>query len=146
VAQPFVDSRSWYRAEPALAAQRTLVLVDGPSHGGSQPAQQRFALDDCAVAAGEILDQLGMTAPVDWVGSAWGGHVGWVLAASQPGRIRALVTMASPVSALTTAERRRIGPLVVLYGLPLDHTARRNQCHPRNCSPPRRSSPTRRSC
>jgi hypothetical protein len=29
---------------------------------------------------------------------------------------------------------------------PLDHTARRNQCHPRNCSPPRRSSPTRRSC
>ena len=29
---------------------------------------------------------------------------------------------------------------------PLDHTARRNQCHTRNCSPPRRSSPTRRSC
>src|SRR5450755_4326765 len=77
----FVDSRSWYRVEPALAAQRTLVLIDGPSHGGSQPARQRFTLDDCAVAAGEILDQLGMTAPVDWVGSAWGGHVGMVLAA-----------------------------------------------------------------
>jgi pimeloyl-ACP methyl ester carboxylesterase len=113
----FVDSRSWYRVEPALAGQRTLVLIDGPSHGGSQPARQRFTLDDCAVAAGEILDQLGITRPVDWLGSAWGGHVGIVLAASQPGRVRSLVTMASPVSALTTAERRRVVPLVVLYGL-----------------------------
>jgi pimeloyl-ACP methyl ester carboxylesterase len=113
----FVDSRNWYRVEPALAAQRTLVLIDGPSHGKSQPAQRRFTLDDCAVAAGEVLDQLAITEPVDWVGSAWGGHVGMVLAVSQPKRIRSLVTMGSPVAALSAAERRRIVPLVVAYGL-----------------------------
>ncbi len=111
----FVDSRSWYRVEKALAGQRTLVLIDGPSHGGSQPARQLFTLADCAAAAGEILDQLGVTGPADWVGSAWGGHVGMVLAAGQPERIRSLVALASPVHALTAAERRRIVPLVGLY-------------------------------
>ncbi len=111
----FVDSRSWYRVEPALARQRTLVLLDGPSHGGSQPASRRFTLTDCAAAAGEVLDQLDVTTPVDWVGSAWGGHVGMVFAADQPRRTRSLVTLASPVHALTLAERRRIVPLVGLY-------------------------------
>jgi pimeloyl-ACP methyl ester carboxylesterase len=111
----FVDSRSWDPVTPALAQQRTLVLVDGPSHGSSQPARRRFTLADCAAAAGEVLDQLGVTAPVDWVGSAWGGHVGMVFAADQPQRTRSLVTLASPVRALTPAERRRIIPLVGLF-------------------------------
>jgi pimeloyl-ACP methyl ester carboxylesterase len=111
----FVDSRSWSRVEPALAQQRTLVVIDGPAHGGSQPASRRFTLADCAAAAGEVLDQLGVTTPVDWVGSAWGGHVGMVFAADQPQRTRSLVTLASPVHALTPAERRRSVPLVGLY-------------------------------
>jgi pimeloyl-ACP methyl ester carboxylesterase len=113
----FVDSRSWYRVETALAGQRTLVLIDGPSHGGSQPARQLFTLEDCAAAAGEILGQLGVTAPVDWVGSAWGGHVGMVFAAGQPQRIRSLAAIGSPVHALAARERLRIVPLVGLYRL-----------------------------
>ena len=113
----FVDSRSWYRVEAALASQRTLVLIDGPSHGGSQPARQLFTLENCAAAAGQILGQLGVTGPADWVGSAWGGHVGMVLAAGQPQRIRSLVTLASPVHALAARERLRIVPLVGLYRL-----------------------------
>jgi pimeloyl-ACP methyl ester carboxylesterase len=113
----FIDSQGWYRVEPALSAQRTLVLIDGPSHGGSQPARRRFTLDDCAAAATEVLDQLGFTEPVDWVGSAWGGHVGMALAISQPERVRSLVTLGSPVSALSAAERHHIVPLVVAYAL-----------------------------
>lgn len=108
-------ARNWSRVEPALARQRTLVLVNGPSHGGSQPASRRFTLADCAAAAGEVLDQLGVTAPVDWVGSAWGGHVGMVFAAEWPQRARSLVALASPVHAPSPAGRRRIVPLVELY-------------------------------
>jgi pimeloyl-ACP methyl ester carboxylesterase len=113
----FVDSRSWYRVEAALASQRTLVLIDGPSHGDSQPARRLFSLQDCAASADQILGQLGVTEPADWVGSAWGGHVGMVLAADQPERIRSLVAIASPVHALAARERLRIVPLVGLYRL-----------------------------
>ncbi len=81
----FVDSLSWQGVEPALARLRTLVLIDGPSHGGSEPAQHEFSLEDCARAAVEVLVELGIDEPVDWVGNAWGGHVGIVLAASEPG-------------------------------------------------------------
>src|SRR5450755_1192407 len=102
----FVDSRSWYRVEPALARQRTLVLIDGPSHGGSEAARRLFTLTDCADAAAEVLGQLAVTAPVDWVGSAWGGHVGMVFAARQPQRTRSLTALASPARALTSAECR----------------------------------------
>ena len=59
----FVDSRSWSGVEPALAQQRTLVLIDGPGHGGSQPARRHFTLVDCAAAAAEVLDQLELTVP-----------------------------------------------------------------------------------
>jgi pimeloyl-ACP methyl ester carboxylesterase len=113
----FVDSRSWWRVEDALGRQRTLVLVDGPSHGGSQPAARTFTLADCAVAAEGVLDHLEVSGPVDWVGNAWGGHVGMTFAARRPERTRSLMTLASPVAALTAAERRRILPLVGIYRL-----------------------------
>jgi pimeloyl-ACP methyl ester carboxylesterase len=51
------------------------------------------------------------------VGNAWGGHVGLVFAAQEPERCRSLVTIGTPVRALTPAERRRIVPLVALYRL-----------------------------
>ena len=111
----FVDSSSWERVLVPLAQQRTLVVVDGPSHGGSEPATQLFTLDDCATAAGQILDHLDVAQPVDWVGNAWGGHVGIVVAATQPARIRSLVTIGTPAAALTARERRNIRPLVTLY-------------------------------
>jgi pimeloyl-ACP methyl ester carboxylesterase len=111
----FIDSRNWCRVEEALAQQRTLVMIDGPSHGGSEPARRLFTLADCAAAAEEVLGQLGMATPVDWVGNAWGGHVGIVFAAERPERTRSLVMLASPVHALRPAERRRSALLVGLY-------------------------------
>jgi pimeloyl-ACP methyl ester carboxylesterase len=111
----FVDSTSWDRVCGALAESRTLILVDGPSHGLSASWRQRFSLRDCADAAGQVLDHLDLGMPVDWVGNAWGGHVGIVFAESQPDRIKSLVTVGTPVQALTAAERRNIVPLVALY-------------------------------
>jgi pimeloyl-ACP methyl ester carboxylesterase len=111
----FVDSTSWDRVRVGLAKSRTLILVDGPCHGSSEPWHQRFSLLDCADAAGQVLNQVDLGVPVDWVGNAWGGHVGIVFAQSQPAHIKSLVTIGTPVQALTRAERRNIVPLVALY-------------------------------
>ena len=42
-----------------------------------------------SAAAEQALDRLGLTEPVDWVGNAWGGHVGIRLATRTP-RLRTL--------------------------------------------------------
>jgi pimeloyl-ACP methyl ester carboxylesterase len=111
----FVDSRSWDAVTPALSPLRRLILIDGPSHGPSQPAPRLFTLADCASAAVEILDTLDIATPVDWVGNAWGGHVGMIFAAVHPARTRSLITFANPVTPLTPAERRRFVPLIATY-------------------------------
>jgi pimeloyl-ACP methyl ester carboxylesterase len=113
----FVDSTSWDRMVDGLARYRRLILIDAPSHGASAPAHRRFTLGDCADAAGDVLDHLEVRSPVDWVGNAWGGHVGIMVAASKTSRVRSLIAIGTPVRALTPAERRRIVPLVAAYRL-----------------------------
>jgi pimeloyl-ACP methyl ester carboxylesterase len=67
-------------------------------------------------AAGEALDGLGIDEPVDWFGNAWGGHVGILLAVTQPQRVRTLTTIGTPVPALTNRFRwTKAWPLVALY-------------------------------
>jgi pimeloyl-ACP methyl ester carboxylesterase len=113
----FVDSTTWHLLRDELAQDRRLIIIDGPCHGGSEATAHGFTVQDCAEAAGQVLDHLGVVEPVDWVGNAWGGHVGIMFAATQPTRCRSLVTIGTPIRALTRAERRRIVPLVVLYRL-----------------------------
>lgn len=111
----FVDSTTWVRVRQSLAATRRLVIVDGPAHGHSAAPQGPFTLDDCAGAALDVLGHLGIDEPVDWVGNAWGGHVGITFAAANPGHCRSLATIGTPVHALTAPERRQISMLVPLY-------------------------------
>lgn len=111
----FVDSTTWHRVRAPLAAERQLVLIDGPNHGGSPPVRCPFTLDDCARAAADVLDHLGIGEPVDWLGNAWGGHVGIVFAAGHPERCRSLIAIGAPVHALGDADRRRIRLLAALY-------------------------------
>jgi pimeloyl-ACP methyl ester carboxylesterase len=114
----WVDSRSWGSLVDSLGAQRRLVIIDGPGYGRSDPIHRDFTLDDCAHAAGEIIDQLGISEPVDWVGNAWGGHVGITLAADQPHRLRSLVTIAAPLLPVGAWQRlTQTYPLAVLYRL-----------------------------
>ena len=113
----FVDSRSWNRVRAPLGQSRRLFMIDGPSHEGSAPVTRRFTLDECAGAALDVLDHLEITEPVDWVGNAWGGHVGVLFAAAHPERCRSLVTIGTPVHALGALERLRIGAMVSLYRL-----------------------------
>ncbi|MBO9626678.1 MAG: alpha/beta fold hydrolase [Microbacterium sp.] len=111
----YVDDGSWDRVAPALRAERTLVRITGPGHGGSEARRAPYTLDDCAAAAVEVLDALGLSGPVDWVGNAWGGHTGIVLAAADPGRVRSLAAFNAPVQALSPQEAKGPRLLVALY-------------------------------
>jgi pimeloyl-ACP methyl ester carboxylesterase len=111
----FVDERSWDRVTAGLGADRQLVLVTGPGHGESTDPGRRYSLRECARAAVEVLDALGVATPVDWVGNAWGGHVGVLVATAEPDRVGSLVTIGSPVAALSTHERLRMRTLLVAH-------------------------------
>ncbi len=111
----FVDSTTWERVREPLSGDRRLILIDGPSHGGSPGPGRIFTLDECAGAAADVLTHLGVEGPVDWVGNAWGGHVGLLLAAASPDRVRSLITIGTPVKALSSAERPKLTALVTLY-------------------------------
>lgn len=113
----FVDERSWDRVIAQLSQDRRLVLITGPGHGESGDPHRRYDLLQCARAAAEVIDALGVADPVDWLGNAWGGHVGLRFAAAYPGRIRSLVTIGTPVQALATAERVRTGFLLLVHRL-----------------------------
>jgi pimeloyl-ACP methyl ester carboxylesterase len=116
----FTDSRSWDRVVDGLRSHRTLVLLDGYGFGGSDDLAQVRPdfIGDCARAAAAAVLAVQRTladGPVDWLGSAWGGHVGIHLAATRPELIRTLVTVSSPVHAPSPAMRRQVRALLPLY-------------------------------
>lgn len=112
----FIDSTSWSLLRPALARQRRLIIVDGPGHGRSGYPDRNYSIADCASAALEVLAAQGVSGPIDWVGNAWGGHIGITFAADYPDRCRTLVTIGTPVHSLTRSERlTQIYPLLAGY-------------------------------
>ena len=98
-----------------MARDRRLLIVDGPGHGVSSHAGRRYSLDDCAAAATELLAALDIREPVDWLGNAWGGHVGVVFAATWPDRCRTLATFGTPIEAYGRSERILFRMLLVVY-------------------------------
>ena len=58
---------------------------------------------------------MGVAEPVDWLGNAWGGHVGLRFAVAYPGEIRSLVTLGTPVQALSATERLRTRTLLLAH-------------------------------
>ena len=76
----FVDSTSWIGVVPLLQRERTLLLVDGPGWGASDPLSGTHRMSEAVRAAAEVVERLSPGQPVDWVGNGWGGHVGMELA------------------------------------------------------------------
>ena len=113
----FVDDRSWNGLLDDLAKVRRLVVITGPGHGASADPGRRYSMDECAQAARTILDVIGIDGAVDWVGNAWGGHVGVVFAARWPDRCRSLVMIGAPLHALGRYGYTRISLLNKAYHL-----------------------------
>jgi pimeloyl-ACP methyl ester carboxylesterase len=112
----FVDSRSWGPLVDMLARDRTVYTIDGPSHGKSEAVGRDFTFEELVVAAEQALDRLGLTEPIDWVGNAWGGHIGIRLATADRPRLRTLTTIGTPVQGFTLGEKLTKGwPLVEIY-------------------------------
>jgi pimeloyl-ACP methyl ester carboxylesterase len=112
----FVDSRSRGPLVDILARDRTVYTIDGPSHGKSEAVHRDFTFDECVTAAEQALDRLGLSEPVDWVGNAWGGHVGIRLAAADRPRVRTLTTIGTPIQGFTLGEKlTKAWPLVEMY-------------------------------
>ena len=113
----FVDERSWSRIEADLVGERRLVLITGPGHGSSGDPGRRYTMAECAAAGTRVLDELGVDGPVDWVGNAWGGHVGLIFAATWPARCRTLVTVGTPVHSYRWRGRAEVRVLLLAYRL-----------------------------
>lgn len=113
----FIDERSWQRVTGELARDRRLIVITGPGHGQSGDPGRRYTLRDCARAAVDVADALGANEPVDWVGNAWGGHVGVLVATAYPHRVASLVMIGTPVQDLNVAERRRMRLLLGAHRL-----------------------------
>ncbi|WP_299571965.1 alpha/beta hydrolase [uncultured Williamsia sp.] len=115
----FVDSRSWDRVAPLIAA-RPLYLVDGPSSGSSDPLRAAADIPACARAATTVVDAIRSSTGadrVDWLGTAWGGHVGMELAATRPDLVRSLVAISAPTFPIPPALRAKVRLLLPLYRL-----------------------------
>ena len=116
----FTDSRSWARVVDDLATRRTLVLVDGWSFGKSEdlPHDVDDIIEHCTRAAAHVVAQVQAElhpGPVDWLGSAWGGHVGLQLAAVRADLVRSLVTVSTPLQPASPSMRRQVRALVPVY-------------------------------
>lgn len=98
---PQLDPHRWSRAWPQPAPN---PAPPGP-----------FTLADCADAAADVLAALDIREPVDWLGSAWGGHVGVFFAGAYPHACRTLITIASPIHALPRPRRRAVRLAYVLH-------------------------------
>lgn len=108
----FVDGHTFDRMIPALTRDRRLVIVDGPGLGCSDPLDHRTSIDEAAGAALEVITALD-AGPVDWLGNAFGGHVGLKLA-RQDGPLRSLVAVSAPTEPIDDALRRQIRTLLPL--------------------------------
>jgi pimeloyl-ACP methyl ester carboxylesterase len=114
----FVDSRSWDGIVDVLARTRSVYTIDGPSHGKSDGVRRDFTFDECVTAAVQVLDELGLAEPADWVGNAWGGHVGIRLAAAATPRLRTVTTIGTPIQGFTGKQKlMQAWPLLLAYRL-----------------------------
>jgi pimeloyl-ACP methyl ester carboxylesterase len=100
--------------EPAKAPKGFGWLRHCRSGRAPQPSAD-FDVDDCAEAATDVLGAVGVLKPVDWLGNAWGGHVGLMLAAKLPDWCRSVTTISTPVQALSRCQRMTTVPMVWAY-------------------------------
>jgi 3-oxoadipate enol-lactonase len=106
----------WSAAADHFSAQRQVILVDPPGHGGSEKLTAPFIFDDCARVIVDILDSLGLPR-THFVGNSWGGMIGGTFAAIYPDRIGHAVLMNCTGSAASARQKLEYGFLLRLAKL-----------------------------
>lgn len=91
----FVDTHTFDPLIPYLTEARRLVLIDGPGLGGSDPLRRLTSITEVVDAVRDAFLALEIDEPVDFVGNAFGGHIGYKLA-RDPGLLRSLVAVSAP--------------------------------------------------
>ncbi len=109
----FVDSHSWDRLVPLLPQGRRYVVVDPPGLGLSQALERPSNITDAADSAIDLLNEMHVDGPVDWLGNAFGGHVGYKLG-TRTGVLRSLIAVSSPTEPIPASLRRQITLLLPL--------------------------------
>jgi pimeloyl-ACP methyl ester carboxylesterase len=104
----FVDGSSWGYLLPALLPGRRLLVVDAPGWGRSGRLRRGAGAAEVLAAAREVVRALSPDGPVDWVGSGWGGRVGFELAAGSPDLVRSLVAAMADPAPMPAEERRAV--------------------------------------
>ena len=90
----------------SVVSNHEVVLVEGPSHGRSEPWRRAFTIEQCADAWVQALDAQGITEPAVFCGLSWGSMVALRVALRHPERVRGLFLM----STIATGPRPRFVP------------------------------------
>jgi 3-oxoadipate enol-lactonase len=104
----FTDRRMWDDQVAALrtAGWRTLAL-DPPGHGQSPGPGHAFKMDECAEAAVQVLDGVGVSTAVVALGTSWGGMIVPRIALRAPDRVRGMVLFNTTAESARPFERVR---------------------------------------
>lgn len=100
----------WSAQMEHFATSHTVVAIDPPGHGGSEPLSAGFGFGDCARTVEQILDGLGFGA-AHFVGNSWGGMIGATFAATSPERALSCVLMNCTASPAGRRQRIEYGLL-----------------------------------
>ena len=113
----------WRHAAPLLARRRTVVTLDVPGFGASEPAGPGFELDEVADEVLRGLRAAGVGEPFELVGHSMGAAVALTLAGAAPDSVRSLV-LVSPAGLrpLPSLAANGLGVLAAAY-VPLRRAA-----------------------
>jgi 3-oxoadipate enol-lactonase len=101
----------WAAQADHFGAERQVILVDPPGHGGSQKLTGTFTFDDCARCIVDILDGLGVER-THFIGNSWGGMIGGTFAAMHSDRVGRSVLMNCTASAAGARQKFEYGFLL----------------------------------
>jgi len=92
-----MDGNLWAAQAAYFADRFTVLVVDPPGHGSSEPLTHGFSFDECATVIEQVLDHFGMPR-AHILGNSWGGMIGGTFAALHPDRVGVSVLMNATAS------------------------------------------------
>lgn len=92
-----MDGELWAAQTAHFADRFTVLVVDPPGQGASEPLTRGFTFEECATVIEQILDHFGLPR-AHVLGNSWGGMIGGTFAALHPDRAGVSVLMNATAS------------------------------------------------